>query len=71
MRSYKYKSLPVAITVARRLSRESLKRQSFSVVQLPMGILSVLVTSDAKRRKKSIVYSVSGDGHHTVLPEAR
>ncbi len=67
----KYKSLPVAIAVARRRARESLKRQSFSVVQLPMGILSVLVTSDAKRRNKSIAYSVSGDRHHTVLPEVR
>ncbi|MCW2254059.1 hypothetical protein M2263_000150 [Providencia alcalifaciens] len=69
MASDKYKSLPVAIAAARRKSRESLSGVRFCVVQLPMGILSVLVTNDARRRNKSIAYSVGCDRYHTVLPE--
>lgn len=71
MASYKYKSLNVAVAVARRLTRESLNTSYYSVVQLPMGILTVQATRDAKKRNKSIVYSVGCDRYHTVLPEVR
>ncbi|EMA4784695.1 hypothetical protein U3C50_004514 [Providencia rettgeri] len=67
----KYKSLRVAIAVARRKSRESLHRAKFSVIQLPLGNLAVVRTFDAQQRGKSIVYSVGCDRYHTVLPEAK
>lgn len=69
-----YRRIPVAITAARRKTRESmsekLKHQKFCVVQLPHGLLSVMETNRAVLMKKSIVHSV-GVNDQSALPEVR